>query len=90
MILSKTCRCGTSYSNRAWRRLHLVGHMRDPELLGWGAREVEMRNCAVCKSTISVLHLTWWRRALAMAACIAIAAAASRALHALVRLVLPA
>lgn len=67
----------------------MVGHMRDRELLGWGAREVEMRNCAVCKSTISVLRLTWWRRALGVAGGIAVAAAVSSALHALVRLVLP-
>lgn len=86
MLLPKTCGCGTSYSARAWRRLQLVGHMRDRELLGWGAREAELRNCAVCKSTISVLRHTWWRSALGAAAYIAVAAAVSRVLPALVRL----
>jgi hypothetical protein len=46
---SVPCACGTSYSPAAWARLPYVG-------LSYGAEPgapVELRNCAVCSSTIS-------------------------------------
>jgi hypothetical protein len=46
---SVPCACGTSYSPAAWARLQYVG-------LSYGAEPgapVELRNCAVCRSTLS-------------------------------------
>ena len=48
----KTCRCGASWSRKAWAQLPLVGYAD-----GGDDGELELRNCD-CGSTLAVLRET--------------------------------
>lgn len=77
----KTCSCGALFDRDQWLALRFVGVQPVERGL-----QGELRECAACRSTISIAVISWWRRAstIAVLACVSylIAWGLDRALHA--------